>query len=89
MATTKEQLLKELKNILVTNGHITKDCDLNMQTDLIRGLELNEIEFSVVLCEIYEHYKDVMPEDEIYNYSEKHSKVEQIISWVLRWANKK
>ena len=86
---TKEQLLKVLKDILVSDGHVNANDDLNMKTDLIRNLGLSEIEFSVILCRFYENYKDAMPEDELYSYSEKHSRVEQIVDWMYRWTGKK
>lgn len=89
MATTKEQLLKVLKGILVKYGHVKEKADLDMKTDLIRGLGLNEIEFSVIIVEIYECFQDAIPEDEIYTYPESHSRVDQLIDWMYRWTSKK
>lgn len=85
MATTKEQLLKVVKGILVDNGH---DFDVEMSTNLTKDLGLSDIEFSIIVFEVYDRYNDVIPEDAVYNYNEKHSRVEDIINWVLRWTNK-
>ncbi len=85
MATTKEQLLKVVKGILVDNGH---PFDVEMSTNLTKDWGLSDIEFSIIVFEVYDRYKDVIPEDEVYNYNENRSRVEDIINWVLRWTNK-
>ena len=78
---TKEQLCEELKDILVSNGHMDAKANLDTEIDLIRNWKLSNADFTKIIRDMYEKHHDMISERAFYWYDKKRSRIEHIIQW--------
>lgn len=86
---TKELLLQELKDILVENGYVNANTELNMETDLIKDLKISDENFMDVILQMQQKHKNLIPERDARWYGasspKRPSRTEQVINWAHTW----